>query len=165
MTRAQTLQDPCMDAHPSNLISVDRPLLASGSEKGVSTGGVGSLRLRTVAPVMAGGQKPPRHRAGERFLKGPIPWTWVTAAGRTPGRGLQVALILWLQVSLTGKRTVTLPASAIKEMNMDRFAVNRGLAALERAGLVSVVRARGVKPRITLLDASTTEPLPVRWNG
>lgn len=160
MTRAPTLQNPCMDAHPSNLISVDLSTDTAKPATNMQADGVQGLRLQACPSATSGNQRPPRHKAGQRFVKGPIPWTWVAAAGRTPGRGLQVALILWLQVGLTGRRTVTLPTSATSEMKMDRFAVSRGLAALEEAGLVSVLRACGAKPRITLLDAPTSEPQP-----
>ena len=37
----------------------------------------------------------PRHRQGEKFLKGPIPWDWLTKAAQLPGHALHVALVLW----------------------------------------------------------------------
>jgi hypothetical protein len=37
----------------------------------------------------------PRHRPGEKFLRGPIPWKWLIRAGRLPGKALQVGLLLW----------------------------------------------------------------------
>ena len=38
--------------------------------------------------------------------------------------------------------------------NMERHAAYRGLAALEKAGLVSVVRYRGRASRVVLLEVS-----------
>jgi hypothetical protein len=39
-------------------------------------------------------KKPPRHRSGEKFLKGPIPLLWLIQAGRLPGKALHVGLLL-----------------------------------------------------------------------
>ena len=38
----------------------------------------------------------PRPKAGERFLKGPIPMDWLSAAARLPGKSLHVAIAIWL---------------------------------------------------------------------
>jgi len=40
-------------------------------------------------------RKPPRHRQGEKFLKGPIPWPKLERAFLLPGKALHVALLLW----------------------------------------------------------------------
>ncbi len=46
------------------------------------------LRLRSVPTT--GRTKPPRPRAGDRFLKGPIPMRWLERAAQQPGRALHV---------------------------------------------------------------------------
>jgi hypothetical protein len=96
--------------------------------------------------------KVPRHKAGDRFLKGPVPWNWITAAAKLRGKALQVAVALWFLAGLKRSGRVALPLSSLAEMGVDRFAASRGLAALEKSGLISVIRHSGRKPIVTLLD-------------
>ena len=42
----------------------------------------------------------PRHKPGEKFLKGPIPWPWIESAGALPGKALAIGL------AFGGKRDV-----------------------------------------------------------
>jgi hypothetical protein len=49
---------------------------------------------------------PPRHRQGEKFLKGPLPWGWLERAFRLRGKALHVALLLWYKAGCRNKRTV-----------------------------------------------------------
>ncbi len=98
-------------------------------------------------------KQPPRHKPGELFLKGPIPWNWLTRAARLPGRALQVALIVWFGAGLEKNRTVPFSYKRAAEMGCKREAARRGLAALERDGLVSVERGPGRSPRVTLNEA------------
>src|SRR3954465_8051960 len=51
-------------------------------------------RLRLPADLFGESRptlRPPRHRPGEPFLKGPIPYHWIADACRLPGVGLHVA--------------------------------------------------------------------------
>src|SRR5579864_7117175 len=96
--------------------------------------------------------KVPRHKAGDKFLMGPVPWNWITAAARLRGKALHVAVALWFLAGLKGSGRVALSLSSLAEMGIDRFAASRGLAALEKNGLVSVIRHSGRKPIVTLLD-------------
>jgi hypothetical protein len=96
-----------------------------------------------------------RHRAGQGFLKGPIPWPWLCAAGRLRGKALAVGLLCWHLAALrkvrAGKPVRWEPRIA-KPFGLDRRAVYRGLAALERAELLAVERHQGRCPVITILD-------------
>jgi len=96
-------------------------------------------------------QKPPRHRQGEKFLKGPIPLAWLSRAAALPGRALQVGLAIWFLAGLKKTRTVTLTNAVLKDFGVDRHAKYRGLAVLEGAGLIAVERQPGHAPRVTLL--------------
>jgi hypothetical protein len=92
-------------------------------------------------------------RKGQSFLKGPIPWVWLSRAAQCPGRALHVALMFWFQAGLLKKTAdVPLSLSRLRNLGTSRFAAARGLAALEKAGLVAVIRHRGRKPVVTLLD-------------
>jgi len=94
----------------------------------------------------------PRHKPGEKFLKGPIPWDWLTHAAKLPGKALCVATALWFLAGVKGKRTVALSGIVLKDLGVKRNAAYRGLAALERAGLVSAIRHLGRSPIVTLLE-------------
>ncbi len=103
-------------------------------------------------------QKPPRHKAGEKFLKGPIPWNWVSLAARLPGRATQVGMVLWFLAGIKHRRTVALSGSSLRHLGVDRYAGYRGLKALEMAGLVSVSRHAGRNPMVTILDLEEATP-------
>lgn len=97
----------------------------------------------------------PRHRAGEYFLRGPIPMAWLNAAARASGAGagIKVALVLWFLSGVKRQaRTFKLEPGALRRIGVDRHAGYRGLQRLEKAGLVSVQRRAGQAPTVTLLE-------------
>jgi len=98
-------------------------------------------------------QKPPHHRHGEKFLKGPVPLSWLSGAARLPGKALHVGVVLWFLAGLKNARTVSLPNGVLRLFGVDRSAKYRALGWLEQAGLVSVERHPGRNPAVTLLDA------------
>ena len=110
------------------------------------------LRLRnTVSLTPKGTQRPPRHAAGEHFLKGPIPLGWVQTAACLPGKALHVGMVLWFRAGLTSSRSVRLGRRILERFGVKRHAAARAIRALESANLISVVRARCRSPEITLL--------------
>ena len=116
-----------------------------------------SLDRASVVAKRSTARNAPRHKAGEKFLRGPIPWDWVTAAARASGRGsgFKVGLALWHLSGLAHqRRTIDLQGRVLRELGVGRHATYRGLADLEHAGLVAVERHPGRMPRVTLLDAS-----------
>src|SRR5512143_775900 len=97
------------------------------------------LRLhRSDVPLAAPRSPSPRlRRAGGQFLKGPIPWAWLLAAGKQPGKALHVGIALWFEAGRTRSNKVPLSLTGMERtMEVSRFAAARGLAALEKAGLV-----------------------------
>jgi hypothetical protein len=112
------------------------------------------LRLNLAETSLPVNQKSglPRHRSGEKFLKGPIPWKWLVIAARQPGKALHVAIELWHIAGLKRSGTFSLSMRWLSAFSMSRFSGYRGLAALEAAGLISVDRHRGRKAIVTLLD-------------
>lgn len=96
---------------------------------------------------------PPRHRRGERFLKGPIPEAWLCRAARLPGKALAVSLALWSQAGVERDRCVKLTTRLRSRFGVGRQASYRALRALEAAGLVSVERHAGRSPTVCLLRA------------
>ncbi len=98
--------------------------------------------------------KPPRHRQGEKFLKGPIPWTWLQQAMNLKGKALHVALLLWREAGMTGKRTIGFNQSAQVENGVLLDAARKGLRALQLAGLVTVTHYNGRALEVTLLETA-----------
>lgn len=121
-----------------------------------------SLGVPTVARPAA---KPPRPKRGELYLGGPIPWAWIRLAAGLPGQALAVGLALWLKARLAKSAEVGFSLSRSEELvGVKRDAASRGLDALERAGLISVVRGPGRMPRVTILPppGDSAEPSTTR---
>jgi hypothetical protein len=97
-------------------------------------------------------KRPPRHRPGEAFLKGPVPWRWLTAAARLPGKALQVSLLLWKEAGCRKCRCVPFCLAHGAALSISAPAARRALRRLESAGLVRVEQAPGRALQVTLLD-------------
>src|SRR5262249_17344986 len=123
--------------------------------------GINPLLLRLPSPITSIVSTSPREapirKQKGRFLKGPIPLDWLSVAGKLPGRALHVAIAIWFGAGLTRSRQVALSRTWLRHLGVNRYAAYRGLNALESAGLVSVVRHRGRKPMVTILDAQALE--------
>jgi hypothetical protein len=100
----------------------------------------------------------PRHQPGEPFLKGPVPWRWLTTAARLPGKALQVGLLLWKEAGCHKNRCVALCLSHGAEVGVTRKAGRHALRRLEAAGLVRVERLPGRSLQVTLLDLNEKTP-------
>jgi hypothetical protein len=55
-----------------------------------------------------------------RFLKGPIPWPWIEAAARLPGKALAVGLVLWREAGMDGSGSVKLTTAKLAGLDLDR---------------------------------------------
>ena len=118
-----------------------------------------NLRLEPQRSTDAlGSRKLPRHRQGERFLKGPIPFRWLAIAANLPGKALNVGLAIWHWAETRKTNTIRLSVSKLKKDFGTKYdAAYRGLHQLEEAGLISVVSRRGRKPIVTVLDPRDVE--------
>ena len=65
-----------------------------------------------------------------------------------PGRALAVGIACWFEAGIAGKREISVNLSRV---GVERTAASRGLAALERAGLVQVERRPGRKPLVRVI--------------
>jgi hypothetical protein len=114
------------------------------------------LKTEIKLPSPSGNGNPrKRHRPGEKFLCGPIPWDWLTAAARLRGRATQVAIAIWFLRFVKGSMTIRLSGKVLRELGVERKAGYRATKALERAGLISCVHALGKSPIVTILIAPT----------
>lgn len=96
--------------------------------------------------------KPPRHRSGEWFLKGPIPGSWLELAAALNIRALRVALALWFEAGMSKKRTVRLPAKTLRRFSVPKDGSRKGLAELRKAGLITITQSPGRRPAITIVE-------------
>jgi hypothetical protein len=121
------------------------------------------FRLQVAAsgdgkPVAPAARRRQAAHGGERFLRGPIPWPWLTRAGRLGGRALQVGLVIWHYTAMQRAETIRINlATTAEEFGADRTTMSRGLERLERAGLVAVSRGPGRCHRVTLLALTPSE--------
>jgi hypothetical protein len=118
---------------------------------------VDRLRLDTLSPptpLARSVRSVPRHQQGQRFLKGPVPWAWLEAAARQPGKALHVGVVLWLLVGMKRSACVTLNLSRLGALGVSRYAASRGLKALRAAGLLRFEGRSGRVARVTVLDVS-----------
>ena len=102
-------------------------------------------------------KKPPRHKNGEPFLRGPIPCNWLVAAMRLPSSALSVGLVLWFLAGCKKSRKISPTGQMWRKFGVHRNSAYRGLEHLERAGLVSVSRHSGRCPIVTIQPAPTQE--------
>jgi hypothetical protein len=95
-----------------------------------------------------------RPRSPEKFLKGTIPWAWLARAMPLPGKAMQVAIQIWRDMELAKSNEVSISMTGMAKIGISRFTASRGLATLEKAGLVSVFRHAGRKPQVVLVVTS-----------
>ena len=95
---------------------------------------------------------------GNRFLKGPIPLHWLEQAARLPGKALAIGLVIWFLSGLKGRMDkIAVSDKQAIGVGVSRKARYRAIQALEKAGLITVVRRRGVSPRVAILDIEPTQ--------
>jgi hypothetical protein len=105
------------------------------------------IKLIAQAP----GKAPQERCIQGKFLRGPVPLDWLQQAARLPGRALHVGVVLWYLDGFQQTRTVKAKPGVLQDFGADRHASYRALRALEKAGLVSVVRKKGAAPVVTLV--------------
>jgi hypothetical protein len=113
-----------------------------------ATGEATDIDIDSLEPTT---ERPPA--SSGRFLKGPIPWAWITTAAALPGQALLVGLCIWRLAGATKSHTVPLGNTDLKPLGIGRAAKSRALHALETAGLIAVASRRGQFPTVTLLHA------------
>lgn len=100
----------------------------------------------------------PRHNAGRRFLKGPIPIDWLSQAAKLRGRSFHVGLAAWYLAGLTKSRRVKLTSQALKMFGVGRRQTcYLGMDRLAAAGLITVNRKSGRAPVVTIMAPPSEE--------
>jgi hypothetical protein len=95
----------------------------------------------------------PTHKKGERFLKGPIPMSWLITAARQGGKAFHVGVALWHLAAMKNSARVSLSGSVLTSFGVSRYSTSRALESLEGAKLVEVERHPGRRSVVTILDA------------
>lgn len=113
-----------------------------------------ALPASEVVTITREKKTPPRHKTGEKFLKGPIPLNWLARASQLQGKSLQVGLSLWFLAGLTNSKTVKLSQSTLCDFGVNRHCKYRALRWLEDARLISVKVGNGQSPIVTLRDVT-----------
>ena len=111
---------------------------------------IGSLQLAPPVQVI---QIASTKRSKNKFLRGPVDWSWLTAAASLPGRALHIALAIQFQNGFKQTGTVKLSPTVWRELGLKRHTVYRAVDVLEEAGLISTIRKRGCSPTITLCES------------
>jgi hypothetical protein len=96
----------------------------------------------------------PKQLQPTRFLRGPVPTSWLNAAADANPLALRVGVALWYVSGCNGgKRSVPLNQAARDAMGLTPARVHRGLRALAAAGLVEIVKQRpGAHPVVKLVE-------------
>lgn len=94
----------------------------------------------------------PRHKSGERFVRGPIPWQWLRLALSIEGKSGNLAFALWYLAGLTKANPIRLTSKILTEFGVSSKTATRLLLAFKAKGLVDVDRQRGRGPDVTILD-------------
>ena len=115
------------------------------------------LKLRSSSPLHAGLARNQMRSAtrGQKFLRGPIPLEWLSAAARLPGKALHTGLAIWLEAGFRESHTVPLSNVAGDKFGLDRNSKYRALQWLEQAGLIQVERKLGRAPVVTIVLPET----------
>jgi DNA-binding MarR family transcriptional regulator len=96
--------------------------------------------------------RPKRKIIKGKFLRGPIPWSWLSRAAPLKGKALAVGVCIWHLHGLKNQQQIALSGKLVRGIGVSRSSLYRGLEALEKAGLISVERHPGRNPIVTLKE-------------
>jgi hypothetical protein len=113
-----------------------------------------NIQQTSLSDILAASKKPkgkaPRHKKGEKFLKGPVPWDWIVKAANLSGSALKVTYAVWFLSGMKNTDTIKLSNSILKELGVSRRSKYRALKTMEEVGLISVSNKTGSSPDITI---------------
>lgn len=93
-----------------------------------------------------------RARSTDRFLQlSQAPLDWLEKAAQLPGKALAVGLAIWALALAVKAKTVMVAPASVEGFGVDAAAKSRALAALAKAGLISMESRKGRFPAVTLV--------------
>lgn len=110
------------------------------------------LQWRSSSCALESVAGPALPRTG-RFIKGPLPLTWMQTAAGLPGQTLAVGLALWYLAGLRKAMTVPLSNELVAPFGVTSHSKRRALLQLEQAGLIAVKRSKSKSPEVTICAA------------
>jgi len=114
------------------------------------------FRATTEMPMLRTSAQRLMKRLNRKFLRGPIPWDWLTTAAHLPGKTALVALELWRECGCRGSReSIPLSTAKLESFGVTRQAGYAALKRLEAAKLITVDRRRGCLSRVTILESQS----------
>ena len=81
-----------------------------------------------------------------------IPLAWHQTACNKCAYAVPVGNLIWYRRWLTKSTTITLPAPLLRDHGISKHRKLRAIAALEKAGLITVSRSVGRQTRITVIS-------------
>jgi len=93
-----------------------------------------------------------KHWIKGRFVKGPIPLTWISKAAQLPGKSINAALACWYLKELKKSHTFKLSNMVAREFGLNKDSKARALKYLEKAELIRCTRTIGRSVVIEMLN-------------
>lgn len=87
----------------------------------------------------------------KRFLKGPIPLDWLTAAAQLPGKAINVGIALWWLAGMSKTGILKLTRQSQLALNISKDAVRDGLRRLHQAGLIELTAQPGQRHSVRII--------------
>ena len=87
----------------------------------------------------------------KRFLKGPIPLDWLTAATQLPGKAINVGIALWWIAGMSKTDVLKLTRQAQLALNISKDAERDGLRRLQQAGLIELTTRPGQRHSVRII--------------
>lgn len=112
------------------------------------------IRDRTILSAGAPASRKPKRRrrtTGLGYLAGPIPTSWLNAAGQLPGKALHVGLAVWMASRVTKTNRFKLGRKWYAGYDVGPRALRTALRRLQGAGLIRLEKRPGSLPIVTLL--------------
>ena len=97
------------------------------------------------------GGRHPHARHGGKFIKGPIPFTWMATAHTLPGKAGAIGLSLWFLRGVRKAETFAVSREAMQLAGCQRGTYYKALNVLESAGLIRQRRRPGRRTLVTLV--------------
>lgn len=87
----------------------------------------------------------------KKFLKGPIPLDWLTAAAQLPGKAINVGIALWWLAGMSKTGILKLTRQSQLALNISKDAERDGLRRLQRAGLIELTTRPGQRHSVRIV--------------
>ncbi len=106
--------------------------------------------VRYVFSGESGEYLPSPQMSANRFIRGPIPYDWISKANGLPGKAGAVGLALWFLAGVKKSHSFIVTAEAIALSGCTRQAFYRGLKALAGLQLIQVTPRKGGRHAVTI---------------